>query len=373
MKPDEPRVALVHYWLVSMRGGERVLEALCDVFPNADIFTHVVDPQRLSEKLRGRPIHTTFISRLPRARRWYKNYLPLMPAALEALDLSGYDLVISSESGPAKGVITDPGTLHVCYCHSPMRYLWDLRHEYAGAAGPLTRAAQTLLGPFLRSWDVQAAARVDHFVANSSFVARRIERYYGRSARVIHPPVDTEAFDPTRTRDDFYLMAGQLTAYKKPELVIEAFRDLPSAHLVVIGEGELLKKLRRTAPSNVEVLGHCPFPVLKDHMERCRALIFPGVEDFGIVPVEAMAAGAPVIAYRRGGVTETVVDGVTGLFFEEQTPAAILDAIRSFEEARSSFDSQRVAEHAAIFDTHRFKTEISEYLEGVLPAGSPAV
>src|SRR5260363_128404 len=292
------RVAIIHYWLVGMRGGEKVIEALCDMYPQADIFTHVYAPDMVSEKIRAHRIVPTFINSLPRAARMYKNYLPLMPLALEQLDLRGYDLIISSESGPAKGIIPPPGALHVCYCHTPMRYIWNMYHEYRDGAGALTRLLMPPLSHYLRMWDVSSAARVDSFVANSTTVAGRIRRYYGADSHVIHPPVDTEAFSPLPAAElgDFYLMAGELVAYKRPDLAIRAFNEM-KLKLVEIGGGEMLQEVRRLAGPTITVLGSQPFSVLKDHYARCRALIFPGEEDFGMVPVEAMASGRPVIAY----------------------------------------------------------------------------
>lgn len=362
------RVALIHYWLVNMRGGEKVLEALAELFPQADIYTHVCDPANLSPALARRNIRTTFIGRLPLARRLYQRYLPLMPMALEQIDLRGYDLVISSESGPAKGVITDPGTLHVCYCHTPMRYLWNMYHDYRRSAGPLTRL---LMGPTLhrmRQWDLASAHRVDHFIANSTTVARRIRKYYGREAEVIHPPVAVEDFTPAQENpDDFYLCCGQLVPYKRIDLAVEAFNRM-GKRLVVIGEGPELRRLRRIAGPTVEFLGRQPFEVIRDHYARCRAFVFPGEEDFGITPVEAMASGRPVIAYDRGGVRDSVLEGQTGLFFDEQTPEALIDAVQRFESQPEHFPPSVAAARARQFDRDQFKTRIRQTIEREMEA-----
>lgn len=306
------RVAIIHYWLVGMRGGEKVLEALCRMYPEADIFTHVAVPEVLSEDLRRHTIRTSFIAKLPRAARMYKSYLPLMPLALEQLDLKGYDLIISSESGPAKGIIPPEGAVHLCYCHSPMRYIWNMYHDYRRTAGPLARVAMPLLTHYLRTWDESSAARVDRFVANSSTVAGRIRRYYRRKSTIVHPPVDVSAFAPVAPDlvGDYYLMVGELVRYKRPDIAVRAF-NATKRRLVVIGGGEMLAELRALAGPTVQVLGSQPFAALRHHYARARALIFPGEEDFGIVPVEAMASGRPVIAYGRGGATETVVAGRT--------------------------------------------------------------
>lgn len=361
------RVAIIHYWLVGMRGGEKVIEALCDMYPQADIFTHVYAPDMVSEKIRAHRIVPSFINSLPRAARMYKNYLPLMPLALEQLDLRGYDLIISSESGPAKGIIPPPGALHVCYCHTPMRYIWNTYHEYRDGAGALTRLLMPPLSHYLRMWDVSSAARVDSFVANSTTVAGRIRRYYGADSHVIHPPVDTEAFSPLPAAElgDFYLMAGELVAYKRPDLAIRAFNEM-KLKLVVIGGGEMLQEVRRLAGPTITVLGSQPFSVLKDHYARCRALIFPGEEDFGMVPVEAMASGRPVIAYGRGGATETVADGLSGVFFPEQSVASIISAVERLNGL--ALDPAIIAAHAAQFGRKQFFQNMRAHIDGLLGA-----
>jgi glycosyltransferase involved in cell wall biosynthesis len=363
------KVAIVHYWLVGMRGGEKVLETLCEIYPQADIYTHVVKPETLSETLRRHKITTTFIQSLPRADRWYQRYLPLMPLALEQLDLRGYDLVISSESGPAKGIIVGPDTTHICYCHTPMRYVWEMYHDYRQQAGRLTRFLMPPLVHYLRQWDLASAARVDHFVANSQFVARRIAKHYRRQAEVIHPPVDTALFSPRADVDDYYLMVGQLVDYKRADLAVQAFNRLGKP-LIVIGEGEQLERLRSLAAPNVRLLGRQPFEVIREHYARCRALIFPGVEDFGIVPLEAMASGRPVLAFGKGGALETVVDGVTGLLFHEQSETAIVEAVTAFEQAPEHFVPERLVRHAASFDKVRFKQQWQQTVAR-LQNGSP--
>jgi glycosyltransferase involved in cell wall biosynthesis len=316
-----------------MRGGERVLEALCRMFPGADIYTHVLDPAAISPLLASHTIETTFVNRLPRAGRWYKSYLPLMPMALEALDLTGYDLIISSEAGPAKGIVPGPNAVHLSYVHSPMRYIWDQYHVYRRGAGPLARLTMLPLSHWLRVWDVTSAARVDRFVANSHFVARRIDKYYRRPADVVFPPVAVDLFAPVPPDElgDFYLWAGELVSYKRPEVAIEAFRQ-SGRRLVVIGDGPERRALERQAQgSRIEFLGKTDFAVLKAQMARCRALVFPGEEDFGIVPVEVQASGRPVIAFGSGGVLDSVIDGETGVFFDRPDSEALNAAIDGFE------------------------------------------
>jgi glycosyltransferase involved in cell wall biosynthesis len=359
------KVALVHYWLVTNRGGEKVLEALCEIFPDADIYTHVLNPSGTSKTILKHSIKTTYIQKLPFATKLYQKYLPLMPLALEQLDLRNYDLVISSESGPAKGVLTSPSTLHLCYCHSPMRYVWDMYQEYMETAGRVTRLLMPPLIHYLRLWDYASAARVDQFVANSHHVAKRIQKHYRRSAQVIYPPVDTKAFFQVSHHDDFYLVVGQLVHYKRMGLAVEAFNRMGKP-LVIIGEGADLEPLKAKAKSNVTLLGRQPFSVIRDHFARCKALIFPGEEDFGIVPVEAMASGRPVIAFRKGGALETVVDGTTGLFFDEQTPEAIVEAVKRFERIQNQFSVEKIVEHAQKFSCDRFQLEIKQLVESAM-------
>jgi len=369
------RVALVHYWLVNMRGGERVLEALGDMFPDADIYTHVVAPERLSDKLRRHAIRTTFIARLPRAVRWYQRYLPLMPLALEALDLSAYDLVICSEAGPAKGLILRPGATQIAYCHSPMRYVWDKYHFYRRGAGRLTRAVMPFFAHYLRMWDAVSAMRVDGFVANSAFVAGRLRQAYRRDAVVVYPPVDVAAFSPAPAGavGDFYLWCGELVAYKRPDLAIDAFNAL-GLPLVVIGGGEELKRLKRRAGPNITFLGKASFDVLRDHMARCRALVFSGEEDFGMVPVEVQASGRPVIALARGGALETVRPGETGLLYEEESAKGLATAVRLFE-ASGLADTCGAAciANAARFDKEAFTSGMTRVLRdhGIALASQP--
>lgn len=368
------RVALIHYWLVGMRGGERVLEEMLRLYPQADIFTHVVDPAQLSAALATRPITQTFVGRLPFARRHYQKYLALMPRALEELDLGAYDLVLSSESGPAKGVIARPDATHLCYCHSPMRYIWDHYPAYRatmnGPFGALKRRYFSHLAHRLRQWDVSSAARVDQFVANSRFVAGRIHRVYGRDAVVVHPPVDTGLYTPggpeergtAQVARQYYLYVSELVPYKRADLAVEAFAglDLP---LKVVGRGEDFERLSRIARPNVQMLGRVEDAQLADLYRGARALVFPAEEDFGIVPVEAMACGTPVIAYGRGGALDSVRDGVTGCFFDEQTPSALRAAVLDFESRRADFDPVAIAQHARGFGAARFRRELYAEIE----------
>ncbi|WP_047307607.1 glycosyltransferase [Rhodopseudomonas palustris] len=365
------KVAIVHYWFVGMRGGEKVIEALCELYPQADIFTHVFVPDAVSDRIRRHRVTTSFINSLPRASSMYKSYLPLMPLALEHLDLNGYDLIISSESGPAKGIVAPPNALHVCYCHTPMRYIWNMYHEYRNGAGRITKLLMPPLAHYLRMWDVSTATRVDSFIANSATVAERIRRYYGRESVVIHPPVDTAAFVPVQPSQlgDYYLMAGELVAYKRPDLAVHAFNQI-GRKLVVIGGGEMLNELKRIAGPNVTIMGSQPFEVLRDHYTHCRALIFPGEEDFGMVPVEAMAAGRPVIAFGKGGATETVVPGLSGVFFQSQGVDQIRSAILQLDGME--IDPVRISNHAAGFGKEPFFAGIRSHIDQLFAAKAEA-
>ena len=359
------KTAIIHYWWLTNRGGEAVVSTLIELFPEADLFVHLYDPllvqRTLGHSFRGRIVNS-FISRLPGAKRHYQKYLPLMPLALEQWDLSGYDLVISSESGPAKGVVTSPDALHVCYCHSPMRYLWDMYHDYLSQAGRVVRLIFPVIAHWMRVWDRASADRVDYFVSNSTYVRSRINKYYRRDSEVIHPPVSTSEFSHTRQRKDFYLCLGQLSAYKRADLAVEAFNEL-KLPLIVIGEGEIFKTLQKMASDNVSLLGRQPFPVVKDHLEQCKGLIFPGVEDFGIVPVEALAAGAPVVAFGKGGALDTVMDEVTGILFREQTVEALVAAVKRIESGECVFDSNVLRSHALKFDKVVFKDKMLQAIE----------
>jgi len=355
------KVALVHYWLVTMRGGEKVLEELCRLYPQADIFTHVVAPQRLSGTLRAHRITTSFIARMPGAVRHYQKYLPLMPLALEQLDLRGYDLVISSESGPAKGVITNEDTLHLCYCHSPMRYLWGMYHDYRENTGALARAVMTPTFNYLRQWDIASAARVDHFIANSTTVQRRIAKTYRRAADVIHPPVAVQDFSIAPAQD-FYLLAGQLVPYKRAATAVAAFNRMGKP-LVVAGDGSELAQLQRLAGPTVRIAGPQTPEGLRALYATCRALVFPGEEDFGIVPVEAMASGKPVIAYGKGGVRDTVQDGLTGILYADPAVEGLVDAVARFEREWARFDPLIIRAHAEGFSASRFRERFAALVE----------
>ncbi|MDX9856805.1 MAG: glycosyltransferase family 4 protein [candidate division Zixibacteria bacterium] len=358
---DDLKVAIVHEWLINYSGAERVVEQLLAIFPQADLFAQV---DFLPEELRGfishKPVTTSFIQRLPGARKHYRSYLPLMPLAVEQFDLTGYDLVISNNHAVAKGVITGPDQIHISYVQSPIRYAWDLTHQYLRESG-LDRGLRGWVAKLLlhriRTWDARAANGVDRFVGNSGFIARRIAKAYRREADVIYPPVDVASFSLREQKDDYFLAASRLVPYKKIDLIVEAFASLPDRKLVVIGDGPDMAKIAAKAGPNVRILGYQPFEVLRDYMQRARAFVFAATEDFGIIPVEAQACGTPVIAFGRGGATETVVHGQTGVFFEEQTVASLVDAVREFDRLGIAFEPAIIRNHALQFSVERFQRE----------------
>jgi len=359
------RVAIVHYWWLKNRGGEAVIAEICALYPNADLFFHVCDEAVVRKKLgpsfKGR-IFTSFISKLPFSKVFYQQYLPLMPMALENLDLTSYDIIISSESGPAKGVITRPDSVHICYCHSPMRYIWDMHKGYQLGASFFKKLIMGPILNYMRIWDVTSSSRVDYFIANSCFISQRIMKFYRRNSTVIYPPVDCSNFYISNSLDDYYLIVGELVGYKKVDLAIRAFNKI-GKKLVVIGEGELFKKMSATAGSNVKLLGRVPNAELCKYYSKCKALIFPGVEDFGIVPIEAMASGRPVLAFRKGGALDYIIEGTTGLFFDEQNEDSIIKVINEFEANETIFDSEKIKNHSLKFDTERFLKELKLFID----------
>lgn len=366
------KVAIVHDWLVTYAGAERVLEQMLQVLPDADLFS-LIDFMPKEERgfLGGRQVRTSFMQRLPWVRTRYRAYLPLMPYAIEQFDLGGYDLVVSSSYAVAKGVLTGPDQLHLCMCYSPMRYAWDLQHQYLREAG-LHRGIRSVLARALlhniRNWDARTGAGVDGFIAISRFVARRIRRVYRRDSTVIFPPVDTEAFTPgpEGSKDSFYVTASRLVPYKRVDLIVEAFAGLPDRRLVVIGNGPEVDRVRARCGPNIELLGYQPFSVLLDHLRRARAFVFAAEEDFGIAPLEAQSCGTPVIAYGRGGSLETIRglerDQPTGVFFEEITPEALRHAIMAFEAEEGRLTPAACRANALRFGVERFRTEFEDYV-----------
>jgi len=371
------RVALVHDWLTGMRGGERCLEVFAELFPAADLFTLLHVPGSVAPVIERRRITTSFIQRLPKAATGYRQYLPLFPAAIGRFDLRGYDLVLSSSHCVAKGVRVDSGALHVCYCYTPMRYVWDLYDDYFGprsGSGALVRAVMPSVAAALRTWDRRTSAGVHHFVAISEYVARRIRRCYDRDADVIHPPVDVARFDVAdESPGEFYLVVSALAPYKRIDLAIAAAGRL-GRRLLVVGTGPEERRLRALAGAGVEFLGWRSDAEVASLYRRCRAVLFPGVEDFGIVPLEALAAGRPVIAFAAGGALETIVDlsrddeAPTGVLFEAQTAEALAEAMLNLEAAAGRLSPKALRARAETFDRPRFKEQVAAYLDMRLAA-----
>lgn len=360
------KTAIVHEWLVTYAGSEKVCEQMLLLYPEADLFSLVdflTETQR--DFIQHRPVKTSFIQQLPFARRRFRTYLPLMPLAIEQFDLSDYDVVLSSHHAVTKGVITRADQLHISYVHTPIRYAWEMQAQYLQGArlnrGPKAIAAQVILH-YMRLWDVATAHRVDHFVANSRFVARRIWKTYRRSAEVVYPPVAIDRFRPKTQRDDFYLTVSRFVPYKRVDLTVSAFTRL-GLPLVVIGEGPNAAQVKALAGPTVQFLGHQPDAVVEDYMQRCKAFVYPAEEDFGITAVEAQAAGAPVIAYGRGGVTETVIAGKTGLFFPQQTVESLIEAVQLMESKRNSFDPEVLRQNAERFAPEQFRDAFSRLVE----------
>jgi glycosyltransferase involved in cell wall biosynthesis len=367
----EPRVAVVHEWLLDFAGSERVLREILEVLPRADLFALIDLPDaELSAAIPRRAKATSFLQSLPRPRRWLRYYLPLMPFAVERLDVSGYDIVVSSSHAVAKGVITGPRQMHLSYVHTPMRYAWDMQEEYLRAAG-FDRGARGWAARLalrrLRRWDARSANGVDVMLANSVHVADRIRRAYGRDAEVLYPPVDVAAFPLGGARQDFYLTVSRLEAYKRIDLLLEAFAGMPERRLLIVGDGPEMRRLRAAAPPNVELCGRLPATEVLRHMQRARAFLFAGIEDFGIVIAEAQACGTPVIALGRGGAAEIVRDESapqpTGVLFAEQTAAAAVEALRRFERSAGRFTAAACRDNALRFDRGRFRQRFGETLQ----------
>lgn len=363
------RIAIIHDWLTTYAGAERVLEQILLCYPEADIFS-LVDflPKDDRAFLQNKAVTTSFIQKLPGARKHYRQYLPLMPLAIEQFDLSGYDLIISSSHAVAKGVLTGPDQLHIAYVHSPIRYAWDLQHQYLREAR-LFRGLKSWLARWMlhqvRLWDSRTANGVDYFIANSNFIARRIWKTYRREAKVIYPPVDIDSFSLRTDKEDFYLTASRMVPYKRVDLIVEAFSQMPDKRLMVIGDGPDYKKVAAKAGPNVQLLGYQSTPTLRDYLQRAKAFVFAAEEDFGIAPVEAQACGTPVIAYGKGGALETVIAGETGWFFYEQTTPRLQHAVQEFEVRQGQFHPEAIRKHAERFSADRFREEFRHFVGAV--------
>ena len=360
------KTCFVHEYLIDFGGAEQVLKGLLKLWPESPIFTLIYDPEgNCKEIIQSTEVIGSFLNKFPFAKRHHRAYLPLMPLAIEQFDLSGYDVVISESHAIAKGVITGPDQLHIGYIHTPMRYAWDMQWQYLEDAG-LKRGLRSfitrVLLHYLRIWDMRTVAGVDYYVANSKFIARRIKKLYKCEATVIYPPVDIARFGIAEEKDDFYVTLSRLVSYKKIDLIVRAFNQMPDRKLVVIGDGPELKTLKQIASDNITLMGFQKDSVVVDMLKQAKAFVYAAVEDFGIVPVEAQACGTPVIAYGRGGVLETVVDGETGIFFDEQKESALIDAVKKFENS-PSFDPKVVRKNAERFNKKRFLEEMKVFVE----------
>jgi glycosyltransferase involved in cell wall biosynthesis len=357
------KVALVHDWLTGMRGGEKVLEQLCLLFPEAPIYTLFHFPGTVSKTIESHEIHTSFLQKAPLIKNQYRNYLPIFPSAVESFDLQSYDLVISSSHCVAKGIIPSSSGIHLCYCHTPMRYIWSHYWDYFGdhRTGFVKRKTLPMVMSYLRMWDVSSSNRVDEFIANSKFIGERIQKYYGRTSQVVYPPVDIDFFIPSdRTRENFCLIVSALVPYKRLEVAIEAFRN-SNRNLVIVGTGPEEKRLKKLAPSNVKFLGRIDANRLRELYQSAGMLIQPGVEDFGINVIEALACACPVLAYRKGGATETVVEGITGIFFNELTAESLRESVD--KAGRMLFNVAFMREMALRFSPSRFQKEIEAIVQ----------
>lgn len=366
----EINIGIVADWLVTYAGSEKVIKEFIDVFPSAELYS-VVD--FLSDSNRAlfaeKNAHTTFIQKMPFAKSKYQKYLPLMPLAIEQLDMSGYDVILSSSHAVAKGVLTGPDQLHISYVHSPIRYAWDLQHQYLRESG-LSNGLKGLIAKYLlhkiRLWDYRTANGVDHFIANSKFISRRIRKVYGRSSDVIYPPVDVKNFKLNENKEDYYFTASRLVPYKRIDLIVDAFNKMPDKKLVVIGDGSEMDKIKSKAKKNIEILGYQPNNIMQEHMQNAKAFVFAAEEDFGITPVEAQACGTPVIAFGKGGVLETINSiensQPTGLFFDKQNPECIIESVKKFENMQDVFEPTECRRNAEKFSEERFRREINAYV-----------
>lgn len=359
------KIAVIHDWLVTNAGAEKVLTSILKLYPEADVYSLVdfLSPQDRSAILDTRKVQTSFIQKLPFAKKHFRNYLPLFALAIESFKLERYDLIISSSHAVAKGIKKSQRQIHVCYCHTPMRYAWDMYDEYTKELSFFKKLFVQATLKYLRRWDYRSASRVDHFIANSHFIAGRIKKFYGRDAIVINPPVDTNKFKLQIIKEDFYLTASRLVPYKKTKLIVEAFNELGKP-LVVIGSGEEYEKLKDIAKENITLLGYVEDHILIEYMQRAKAFVYAALEDFGIIPIEAMACGTPVIAYGKGGILDSVIDNKTGLFFKDQNQYDIIQAILDFEQ--QDWDNEHISNHVSIFSKEKFEQKFSNFINTVI-------
>ncbi|ANE69551.1 glycosyltransferase family 4 protein [Klebsiella pneumoniae] len=367
---QKPNVGIVADWLVTYAGAERVIKEFLDIFPESELYSIVdfLQPEARNE-LHGKHAVTSFIQNLPKSKNNYQKYLPLMPLAIEQLDVSSHDIILSSSHAVAKGILTGPDQLHISYVHSPIRYAWDLQHQYLREAG-FNKGIKASIVKYLlhkiRLWDYRTANGVDHFIANSQFISRRIKKVYNRESTVIYPPVDVERFTLNDKKEDYYFTASRMVPYKRIDLIVEAFSKMPEKKLIVIGDGSEIGKVKSKASKNVEILGYQPNHIMLEHMQNAKAFVFAAEEDFGITPVEAQACGTPVIAFGKGGSLETIrplgVDNPTGLFFSEQTIESIISQVNAFERNVEIFEPENCRLNSLRFSSLRFKNEMDNFI-----------
>ncbi|SYO25208.1 Putative Glycosyltransferase [Klebsiella pneumoniae] len=367
---QKPNVGIVADWLVTYAGAERVIKEFLDIFPESELYSIVdfLQPEARNE-LHGKHAVTSFIQNLPKSKNNYQKYLPLMPLAIEQLDVSSHDIILSSSHAVAKGILTGPDQLHISYVHSPIRYAWDLQHQYLREAG-FNKGIKASIVKYLlhkiRLWDYRTANGVDHFIANSQFISRRIKKVYNRESTVIYPPVDVERFTLNDKKEDYYFTASRMVPYKRIDLIVEAFSKMPEKKLIVIGDGSEIGKVKSKASKKVEILGYQPNHIMLEHMQNAKAFVFAAEEDFGITPVEAQACGTPVIAFGKGGSLETIrplgVDNPTGLFFSEQTIESIISQVNAFERNVEIFEPENCRLNSLRFSSLRFKNEMDNFI-----------
>ena len=363
------KTVIVHDWLTTMAGSEKVVEQIYKLFPSP-IYTLVADRKSVDNSaFKNAEIHTSFIQNLPFSASGYRTYLPLYPMAIESFDLTDYEVILSQSHSAAKGVLKRADQLHICYCNTPMRYAWDVYHQYLKDSN-LSKGAKAfitkLILHYIRIWDIISVNRVDFFIANSKFVANRIKRTYGRESQVIYPPVDVDLFELCDKKEEYYLAASRMVSYKKMDVIVEAFTGLKYKKLLVVGDGPDFNKIKKLAGRNIEFIGYQPFDKLKEYMSKAKAFVFAAYEDFGIMPVEAQASGTPVIAYGKGGARETVIDGRTGLFFNDQSAAAIIKAVNEFESRRDSFDPHIARKNSLKFSREKFIKDYKRFVDNAI-------
>ena len=351
------KIAIIHYWLTGMRGGEKVLENICEIYPKADIYTNVYDRNNISDKINSHNVFTTFIDKLPFSKKIYKYYLPFMPIALKKINLKKYDLIISSESGPAKGIVKGKNAFHVCYCHSPMRYIWDMHNQYLSSLNIIAKNGLRLFKNYLKKWDINSSKNIDLIISNSNFISNRILHCWSKKSVIINPGINLNDFSISNDNKDYYLVLSELVEYKRVDLAINAF-NINKKQLLIIGKGPLYNKLLNVSNKNIKFLGWQSEEMKSFYLKNCKALIFPGIEDFGIVPLECMASGRPVLAYKKGGVLDYLKEDVNGMFFNNQTVESLNSCINDFENKKNEFSPKLVQNSIKDFSTTIFKDKL---------------